>query len=70
MDTLIVILVFIGGLITLLGAVLNWKGMYRSRRAKGIVSTVGLTGARIIYSLVGLLLMIVAILGFTGYYGG
>jgi hypothetical protein len=37
METIIYILVFIAGLITLIGAVMNWEGMYRSRRAKRIV---------------------------------
>lgn len=42
METIIYILVFIAGLITLVGAVINWEGMYRCRRAKGIVSVFGL----------------------------
>lgn len=70
MNTIIYIVMILVGLITFLGAVLNWQGMYKSRRAKGIVSVFGLTGARIVYGIVGFLIMSAAILGLLGYYGG
>ena len=70
MDTIIYILMIVMGLITFLGAVLNWQGMYKSRRAKGIVSVFGLTGDRIVYGIVGFLLIGAAILGLVGYFGG
>jgi hypothetical protein len=70
MNALINILILIGGLITLLGAVLNWRGMYRSRRSRGIVSFFGISGARILYGILGLLLMVIAILGLAGYFNG
>ncbi len=70
MNTIIYIVMILVGLITFLGAVLNWQGMYKSRRAKGIVSVFGLTGARIVYGIVGFLIMGAAILGLLGYYGG
>jgi uncharacterized membrane protein len=68
METVIYILVFIAGLITFAGAVLNWEGMYRSRRARGIVSTFGLKGARIVYGIVGLVIMGAAIVGYFGVF--
>jgi len=70
MDTIIYVLMIVVGLITFLGAVLNWQGLYKSRRAKGIVSVFGLTGARIVYGIVGFLLIGAAILGLVGYFGG
>lgn len=70
MNTIIYIVMILVGLITFLGAVLNWQGMYKSRRAKGVVSVFGLTGARIVYGIVGFLIMGAAILGLLGYYGG
>jgi hypothetical protein len=68
METIIYILVFIAGLITVVGAVLNWEGMYRSRRSKGIVSTFGLKGARIVYGIVGSFIMGAAIVGYFGFF--
>jgi hypothetical protein len=69
MNTIIYLLVFLGGLTTLLGAILNWEGMYRSRRAKGIVSTLGLQGARIFYGVVGVFIMGAAIVGYFDLLG-
>lgn len=69
MDAIIYLLVFFGGLITLIGAILNWKGMYKSRRAKGIVSALGLQGARILYGVVGVFLMGAAVVGYFGLFG-
>ena len=66
METILYILVFVAGLITFIGAVLNWEGMYRSRRAKRIVSSFGLKGARIVYGIVGLFIMGAAIVGYFG----
>ncbi len=68
MNTIIYIVVFIAGLITLVGAVMNWEGMYRSRRAKGIVSVFGLQGARIVYGIVGVFIMGAAIIGYFGFF--
>jgi hypothetical protein len=67
MEEIIYLLVFIGGLITVAGPVLNWEGMYRSRRAKRIVSAFGLKGARIVYAIVGLFLMGAAVVGYFGF---
>ena len=68
METIIYLLVFIAGLITLVGAILNWEGMYRSRRAKGVVSVFGLQGARIFYGVVGTFIMGAAIVGYFGLF--
>ena len=68
MDAIIYLLVFLGGLITLVGAILNWEGMYKSRRAKGIVSALGLQGARIFYGVVGVFLMGAAVVGYFGLF--
>ena len=68
MYTLIYVLLFIGGLITLLGAILNWTWIFRSRRSKSIVSTFGLSGARIIYGIVGLALMVLSVLSMLGVF--
>jgi hypothetical protein len=69
METILYIVVIISGLITLLGAVLNWQGMYKSRRAKSIVSFLGLTGARIFYGVLGLFIVVVGILALIGTFG-
>jgi hypothetical protein len=68
METIIYILVFIGGAITLIGAILNWESMYKNRRARIIVSSFGLTGARIFYGIIGLLLMGGALAGLLGIF--
>ena len=69
METILYIAVIISGLVTLLGAVLNWQGMYKSRRAKSIVSFLGLTGARIFYGVLGLFIFVVGILALIGIFG-
>jgi hypothetical protein len=68
MDNFLYVLIFIGGLITFLGAILNWTWIYRSRRSKSIVSTLGLSGARIFYAIVGLALMIISVLSIMGVF--
>ena len=68
MDNVLYVLLFIGGLITLLGSILNWTWIYRSRRSKSIVSTLGLSGARIFYGIVGLVLMVVSALSIFGVF--
>jgi hypothetical protein len=68
MDTVLFVLILIGGLVTFLGAVLNWTWIYRSKRSKSIVSTLGLTGARIFYGIVGLGLMILSVLSISGFF--
>ncbi len=69
MQTMVLIIVFITGMLTLAGAVLGWEGMYRSRRAKAIVSSFGVTGARIIYAIVGILIAGGALMGLLGFFG-
>ena len=68
MYTVLYVLLFIGGLITLLGSILNWTWIYKSRRSKSIVSTFGLSGARLIYGIVGLALMIINVLSIFGVF--
>ena len=68
METILYILAFIGGAITLIGVILNWEGMYKNRRARIIVSSFGMTGARIIYGIIGLFLMGVALAGLLGLF--
>ena len=69
MINLVLILVLVVGLSILMGAVIGWEGMYRSRRAKIIVDSFGMTGARIIYGIVGSILMVGALLGLLGFFG-
>lgn len=69
MDIIIYALFFTAGLTTFLGSLLNWTWMYRSKRSKSIVSTLGLTGARIIYGLLGLVIMIGITLRYFGVIG-
>lgn len=69
MDIILYALIFIAGLITFLGSVLNWTWMYRSKRSKRIVSALGLTGARIIYGVLGLLIMVLISLRYSGVIG-
>lgn len=70
MEIIIYVAVIISGLITFVGAVLNWGWMYRSRRAKSIISFLGLTGARIFYGILGLFIIVVGILALLGNFGG
>jgi hypothetical protein len=68
MQTVMLIIVFILGLSILIGAVLGWEGMYKSRRAKAIVDSFGISGARIIYGIVGILVAAGALLGLFGFF--
>lgn len=68
MENVLYILLFIGGLITLLGAILNWTWIFKSKRSKSIVSTLGLSGARFFYGIVGLALMILSALSIFGVF--
>lgn len=69
METILYALIFIAGLITFLGSVLNWTWMYRSKKSKRAVSTLGLTGARIIYGVLGLGIMVGITLRYFGVIG-
>jgi len=69
MINVVLILVLIVGLSILIGAVIGWEGMYRSHRAKSIVVSFGMTGARIIYGIVGGILIVGALLGLLGFFG-
>ena len=68
MLNIVLILVMVGGLITLLGAIIGWEGMFRDRRSKRIVDSFGITGARIIYGIVGTTIAIVAMLSLLGFF--
>ena len=68
MLNIVLILVMVGGLITLLGAIIGWEGMFRDRRSKRIVDSFGITGARIIYGIVGTTIAIVALLSLLGFF--
>jgi|LGVE01.1.fsa_nt_gb hypothetical protein len=69
MFNIVLILVLIGGVITLLGAIIGWEGMFRDRRSKRIVDSFGITGARIIYGIVGTMIAIASLLGLLGFFG-
>jgi hypothetical protein len=69
MEDVLFVLLFMGGLVTFLGAVLNWTWMYRSRRSKAMVTTLGLTGARILYGIIGLVIMVTTALSILGVFG-
>ena len=68
MINIVLILVLMVGLSILIGAVIGWEGMYRSRRAQIIVDSFGMTGARIIYGIIGGILMVGAQLGLLGFF--
>jgi hypothetical protein len=69
MFNIVLILVMIGGLVTLLGAIIGWEGMFRDRRSKRIVDIFGITWARIIYGIVGTTIAIAALLSLLGFFG-
>ena len=69
MINVVLIIVMIGGLITLFGAIAGWEGMFRDRRSKRIVDSFGITGARVIYGIVGTFIAIAALLGLLGFFG-
>ena len=69
MFNIVLVLVMIGGLITLLGAIIGWEGMFRDRRSKRIVDSFGITWARIIYGIVGTTIAIAALLSLLGFFG-
>jgi len=60
-DLIVLIIVFAGGLFSILASVLNWNFFFENRRANIFVKILGRNGARIFYFLLGLFLL------FLGY---
>ncbi|MGA9398057.1 MAG: immunity 17 family protein, partial [Anaerolineaceae bacterium] len=61
MKTFVIVIMILGGLVLLIGAVLKWEWMLRTRRSRDIVQKLGIERGRIIYGVIGGLLGIVAL---------
>lgn len=58
MEIIVSVFVVLIGLYLLIGALLRWDWMYQNRRARGIVETFGIKGARAIYGTIGVILVL------------
>ena len=54
------------GLVTLLGALMNWSWFMKHRKARFVVRILGNQGTRMLYILIGLVIVIFGILGLAG----
>jgi len=62
-----VILIFITGLILLIGAIVNWKLMFDNNKANFFKTKFGKNGDRFAYALLGILIIL---MGVYGIYSG
>ena len=62
MKIAIIVLLILGGLVLLLGAIFSWDWMLRSRRSRYIVERLGIEQGRIIYGVIGIILIIIALI--------
>lgn len=58
MKEIVLITISIAGFMTVLASILGWEWIYKSRRAKAVVQVFGINGARIIYGIIGLVLLL------------
>ena len=56
------VLLILAGLFTMAGSMLNWNWFFNSSRARLIVAIFGRQGARIVYGILGILIIIFGIL--------
>ena len=56
------LLLVLGGLFAIAGAVFNWDWFIGSRKARALVSLLGRSGARIFYCILGLAISILGLL--------
>jgi len=61
MKTVVIAILLLGGLVSLLGAVLKWDWMFKSRRSRAVVESLHLEQGRVVYGGIGILLVIVAL---------
>ncbi len=60
-DDALVIVLFIVGVITLLGSIFDWDFYFESRKARFFVDIFGRKGARIFYGILGTALIVLGI---------
>ncbi len=58
-------LFLLAGCFSLLCALMNWDWFFKSPNAQVIVKPLGRTYARLFYGIVGLVMMVIGVLGFT-----
>ena len=55
------ILLALGGLFSICGALLNWDWFFNSRKAQLFVTMFGRNGARVFYALLGLVILVMGL---------
>ncbi len=55
------VLLILAGLFTLAGVIQNWNWFFNSRRARFIVAIFGREGARIVYGILGIVMVVFGI---------
>lgn len=54
------------GIYALIGAICDWEWFMNSRKARTMVSLLGRDGTRVLYSILGVLLIVLGVLGSLG----
>ena len=61
MDTFYFVILLLGGLFSIAGAVFNWDFFFSNSKARVFVRLLGRTGARIFYGILGIAIIIIGI---------
>jgi hypothetical protein len=62
MEIIAIVILMSGGLVIIFGSIYKWDLMFRSSPARDLVQAIGTDGAKIVYGVVGLLMIIAAAL--------
>ncbi|GEM_PF-4957064 len=60
MNIVIIVILLLAGIIILFGSIFNWDWMFRSSLARNLIQATGVDKAKIIYGVVGMLLLVLA----------
>lgn len=61
MEILMVLIIVACGIFSICGAVFNWDWYFNNRKARGVVAIFGRTGARIFYTILGVVIIVMGI---------
>lgn len=61
MEILMGVIIILCGIFSICGSVFNWDWYFNNRKARGVVSLFGRTGARIFYVILGLIIIAMGI---------
>lgn len=61
MDTFYFVILLLGGLFSIAGAVFDWDFFFNNSKARVFVRLLGRTGARIFYGILGIAIIIIGI---------